>query len=394
VEETTSCLLGCTVSAGTGRCRHVHPTNVVVRGKIIAGTAEAVVPAGDTWTIDTTTGQIFDDAGAIIRPAGEGVLMGIDFSEQPQGGMFPVLGIFAFGSLTVESGATIRTAGAQALVLLSAGPVRIDGTIDLSASGRSAGSGGGAGGEARLPGFGQGGGAAGRMGGIAMVEQSGGGGGGHADVGGNGGDDFGTTGGTGGAAIPDPDGEPLSGGGGGGGGAQSGTGGPGGGGGGALQITSDVSITIGATAFLRVNGAGGSAGDQGGGGGGAGGTIFLEAPSITTRGTLVANGGGGAGGDASAVLDADDGEDGRDDTMAAAGGMGVDVGIGGRGGNGGAGGSIAGESAPDSMGAGGGGGGASGRLRFVTLGSTLVLMGVTSPTSSSARTMDTTLTTW
>jgi hypothetical protein len=66
-------------------------------------------------------------------------------------------------------------------------------------------------------------------------------------------------------------------------------------GGGAIQISAMMNITLEATGYISVNGSGGvSGGDQSGAGGGSGGAILLEAPTVTVKGILEANGGEGS----------------------------------------------------------------------------------------------------
>jgi hypothetical protein len=87
---------------------------------------------------------------------------------------------------------------------------------------------------------------------------------------------------------------PLLGGSSGGMGDAAGTNGPHGGG--AIQIVSGSSIVLSETAIINMGGAPGvNAGDRGGGGG-SGGGILLEAPIVTVRGVLAANGASGSGG--------------------------------------------------------------------------------------------------
>lgn len=80
--------------------------------------------------------------------------------------------------------------------------------------------------------------------------------------------------------------------------AVAGSGGGGGGGGGAIRIASATSITIAASGRLLANGGAGGPGADGcggGGGGGSGGAIVLDAPVVTSLGTLEAQGGAAGG---------------------------------------------------------------------------------------------------
>jgi len=168
----------------------------------------------------------------------------------------------------------------------------------------------------------------------------------------------------------------------------------GGGGGGALQLVSrtgiDITSTGGAPALINVGGGGGG-GDYLGqdpfpsfnGGGGSGGAILLEAPSVTVTGpgaALAANGGGGGGGCRAT------GNDGRDDSTPAKGGICAGPTLG----SGGAGGAALDTPHPGwSIGGadnarGGGGGGSVGRIRVNTADGQLILDdgAITSPFAS------------
>jgi hypothetical protein len=63
-------------------------------------------------------------------------------------------------------------------------------------------------------------------------------------------------------------------------------------GGGAVELVSGTSILIGTVGTINMGGGGGV--NRPGVGGGSGGAILLEAPSVTVRGVLAANGGAGA----------------------------------------------------------------------------------------------------
>jgi hypothetical protein len=382
-----ACPLGCTATAGTARCRRVDVTNVMNDILLVSGTSPIAVATGRIVTVDTDSGAITRDDGVVIRAAGAaGDASGILFRIEAQGGAYPELAIFAASAITIRSGATLRAVGTRALVLLSSGNAAIEGVLDVSAVGTTAGSGGGDGGTSRTAGGDPGGGEPGTLADIGDGHQGAGGGGGHAAAGGEGGsDDFLfviAVGGAGGAAIADVDGSPLVGGGGGGAGADAGSGGDGGGGGGAVQITSNRQIRV--LGVIRAHGAGGAQGDRSGGGGGAGGTIVLEAPEITVSADaiLAANGGGGGGSDTDAGL-AENGDDGSDGTARANGGGGNGLGAG-AGGRGGADTTLAGEDGGDGT-AGGGGGGSIGRIRFVS-DAAVVLLGAASPSAAPAQT--------
>jgi len=165
---------------------------------------------------------------------------------------------------------SLRVTGARALVLLAWNDVIVGGTLDVGASGSTAGAGSNTNYASTPTGL------------------SGGAGGSY--------------GGSGGNNSAAPSGSPaltplvagMRG--------QNGCGVPGGGGGGALQITAGAAITV--TGTITAGGGGGSGGSSsgtclGGAGGGSGGAILLEAPAITVTGTIAASGGGGGGGGSS-----------------------------------------------------------------------------------------------
>jgi hypothetical protein len=138
-------------------------------------------------------------------------------------------------------------------------------------------------------------------------------------------------------------------------------------GGGALQLSSAMSITVGAFAINAGGGGGGAAlGIGGGGGGGAGGEIILEAPTMAVLGAVTANGGGGGGGgpgDGNAQA-AQPGQNGQPNATPASGGIGgMPQGAPGGSGAAGVSGSFV-EAATGNLGGsiGGGGGGGAGRI--------------------------------
>ena len=228
-------------------------------------------------------------------------------------------GVFNFTTIDIPVGTTVRFSNnaANTPVFFGAtGAVNIAGTIDVSASGRAGGPGGGSGGlrginDSRIDGDP----------GTGVIPGTGGGGG----IGATTFSELGRAGGGGGNATPGltatsrtgsppaPGGnigavtDPLIAGGAGGGGGGRGrffgvdlTGGDGGGAGGAIQIstpgTMDISGTIntigahGGVAFANVFSFGGP------GGGGSGGTIQLDADVLTLTDSAVIRATGGAGG--------------------------------------------------------------------------------------------------
>ncbi len=368
------CPLGCATTGET--CRRLDVSNVDDDAALFRGTASLTVRAGESVELNSSDGGIRETGtGTVIRAPGDGLIDGMHFGSEEQGDA-PKLAIFAFDQILVEDGGRLVAVGGAAVVLLATQAI-INGTIDLSASGRSPGPGGGLGGVDRSDGFGLGAGERGHLGGAFDGLGGGGGGGGHGAAGGNGGDERDCcggrgSGGTGGAAIDDALAVPLVGGGGGGSGAPADGGGHGGGGGGGLQITTSGFITVGPTGVIDVGGAGGDGDDDSGGGGGAGGSVLLESPSVSVMGWVVANGGGGGGGHEN-FGSSGPGEHAVRDVRRAAGGSG-DA----RGGSGGAFDDLAGENGGQGD-HGGGGGGAAGRIRWHTSSGTVTGTPQTSP---------------
>jgi hypothetical protein len=373
VETSTPCPLGC--DDGAPACRELVPSNGADRAQLTGVTADLRIPSGGTYLLDTDSGQIIDlDSDTDVREGGEGVVGGIGFYALDN-----EISVLAVQSLTLEADAFLLANGFNALVVLSAGDVVIQGEISVSAvnlnrDGKQAtqisGPGGGNGaspGVAAAEGCAPG---ADGKGVDGVGDETGGGGGGLGSSGAPGGVGAdGTQAGAGGEAssseCPGSDLVPLRGGSGGGaGGIDTGAGGAGGGGGGAIQISSFTRIQVVGSPGqfvdgILANGGGGGAGDTtvGGGGGGSGGAILLEAPEMEVKFViLAANGGGGGGSDDGTGAEA--GEDGRFDMTQAQGGGGQRPGGRGAALNGGA---TIGSSGADGT---GGGGGGVGIIRF------------------------------
>lgn len=276
----------------------------------------------------------------------------------------PEVALLRVAGLTVAAGKALTVVGARPLILAVYGDATIDGTVDASGMGGTAGPGSNQNCSAATPGV--------RAG---SDPGPGGGGGAYSQAGGNGGTTTGIQG-MGGASSGNPAISPLRGGcdgaNGGGGDPNTVLGGRGGGGGGALQITASRNLRLNGT--LRVSGGGGRGGQSagsnggGGGGGGSGGAIVLEAKSLRVSATARAyvNGGsGGEGGDNGSTTgsNGNDGMNGYGRTAAGANLTGG--GSGGQGGGGSDATSIAtgGQNATGNNG-GGGGGGSAGRIRI------------------------------
>jgi hypothetical protein len=267
--------------------------------------------------------------------------------------------LFAMTSFTLDAGNTLSVVGTKPAIIYALGGVDLEGIIDVAAHGSTEGPGG----------YHDGGPGQGAPGASIVtdagdtVETQGAGGGSYCGAGGAG-SPLAADGGPGtrpGATYGTASLVPLLGGSSGGSHSSTGYGG------GAIQITSNVSIVIGAMGGINADGDGGDDHDSVGGGGGSGGAILLEAPSVTVAGTLTANGGGG--GDAM-----DPGADGNFSVTAAPGG-----GLSGGAGSGG--GVIHGlDGTTSTTQVFGGGGGGAGRIRINNGdGTTTLLTGVFSP---------------
>jgi hypothetical protein len=198
-----------------------------------------------------------------------------------------------FATLTILAGQSITVTGSRPVILAADGPIEIDGSIG-NGQGTTGWWGGGAPGPAAPTRTGicplDTGAGGGRAGGNGAYSALGAGGGGFCGVGGLGSAPAGATPASGGMTYGTPELVPL-------------VGGSSGGstdafnvinhGGAAVELVSGTSILIGAAGFINV---GGGEGNQSGNGAGSGGAILLEAPSVTVRGVLAANGGAGSAG--------------------------------------------------------------------------------------------------
>jgi hypothetical protein len=348
-----TCPLGC--GAAPPRCLYFDPENVPA-GLLFAGTAAWQIGQDVVVSSDTGSGLPGD--------------VTLTFQSQPGG---PEITIIAVASLTVDQGAMLTITGTRAVAIIASDFIQIDGTMDVSASGPTAGPGGYGGGGPYEAGAAPSGATAAAHGTNQYSwDDSGGSGGCHGAIGGAGGPGGAATSPGQGSVFGTTTGSPLLGGGGGGSGSGITCGGPGGGGGGAIELAAYRRITI--TGTVIAGGGGGSGGCDtttnwgSGGGGGAGGGVLVEAPVVDVSGTLAANGGGGGGG--AYDTSGQNGQTGGGSATPAAGGAGGRDGDSawGRGGAGGAGSTaaLAGSNGAGSLGNGGGGGGAVGRVVVYT----------------------------
>jgi hypothetical protein len=199
-----------------------------------------------------------------------------------------------FGSWTLAAGQTLSVSGSDPLIIVANGDIQIDGSIETR-SGQDGGWGGGAAGPGQprragicpldgVP-------LCGGQPGDAQATELGAGGGGFCGIGGKGSTAAdGRSGAAGGSVYGSADLIPLVGGSSGGSTEGSDLFNHGGG---ALELVSGTSITVGNVGSINM---GGGAAYNRGNGGGSGGAILLEAPSITIRGVLAANGGAGEDG--------------------------------------------------------------------------------------------------
>jgi hypothetical protein len=220
----------------------------------------------------------------------------------------PHLAVFTFDDLALAGTANITVTGHRALGLLSRGNILIDRTLDLSASGITAGPGGFNGGFADMSGAQDGSGPGGgesRAGALSFQNYGGGGGGfgsaGYADV-----SITNSFRGAGGPAYGDLT-ENLQAGSGGGGALSTAIVTPGsakgGGGGGALEITAVGLVQLGSNSVLRLDGGDGAVTTRAHAGSGSGGGVRLSGAGVFPNGTISAQGakddngfGGGGGG--------------------------------------------------------------------------------------------------
>ncbi len=326
--DEQSCAFGC-LDAPAAHCGVPVLSNGLDLAWLDGADADVVVAAGETWVFETSSGVVSKcgaggEAAGNVHTAAVGIQQGLNF--QVRAAPTPAdlaIGAWAFDSLRIEAGGTLRLVGAVPGALVVRDDARIEGVLDASAgvaacsiaaacgmpSLRSCGGpGGGDGGAHDQDGFGPGKGHGGTSGGIGVDEIGAGGAGFGAAGGASGGDPVGppvlmsqSDAAAGGIIYGMPDLEPLIGGAGGGGGGEGTPGaGIGGGGGGALQIVAlDRIEVLQPSGILRAGGAGGGAGlslnGNGGGGGGSGGALLLEAARVTIGSTVAANGGGGGG---------------------------------------------------------------------------------------------------
>ncbi|MBN2496719.1 MAG: hypothetical protein JXR96_19165 [Deltaproteobacteria bacterium] len=376
--DRQACPLGCMPDGNPPRCYRLAPSNLSGPAhNFVCRSSQPLVVEGQA-ELDTDRGEISIDGQSF--DVERFVIVGQDDG--------PDIAVFDFTRIEIHPGASLIATGGNALALLACEELVCDGVLDASGSaGMMVGSGvgtrgrGGPGGydggdEDGGPGEGPGAGSGGEQADCEALFDSGGGGGAYGGAGGAGGEG-GRAGDCfaervpGGSVYGSAEIHPLVGGSGGGGGSDD-AGGPGGGGGGAVQLGSGTIISIGPQGGVRVAGGGGAGGHDGldssaGGGGGAGGAVLLEAPMVSVRGFLAANGGGGGAGYGDnirwSVFVAASGEDGAAGSQAAEGGPGED--LGGSGGMGAAAGNADAHYGQDAQNGGGGGGGA-GRIRIHT----------------------------
>jgi hypothetical protein len=268
-------------SAFSWKVSNVDPKNAALLGAIVPA-----LPINCSGTLDLGSGTLPASVTICGTPVAPVLI------TQASG---PDLVAFATRNMIVASGSTFRFGGSRPVAFVVYGDAEIDGQLDVSATGSSAGPGSN---FACAPGAG-GSGANGSHAG-------GGGGGGFGTKGGDGASSTpsGAAGGLGGAVSLDASLSPLRGGcSGGAGGKGDGGNAAGGGGGGAIQLSVAGKLRIGGT--IAAAGGGGRRSDDetgllgdGGGGGGSGGAILLEATTIETASAswMTTNGGGGGEG--------------------------------------------------------------------------------------------------
>lgn len=361
-----------------------------------------------TWNVDT---GVLDHGGADGGVDTETITP--ETIAQADGA--PAISVFSVKSFTIEDNAALTLVGTNAVAILSAEDIVIDGLLDVSGTGVTGGPGGESASEwspTEQP-IAAHSGRHGRYdykeGAGTAAAGSGGGGGSNATAGGAAGaaatTAFAVVASISGSAAGEPLGaEFLRGGGAGGATTWNNTFASklgGGGGGGALLLAAAAAVRVNARGAIDAGGAGAEpptgtppAGALGpGSGGGAGGTVLLEAPVVVVTGGIYANGGGGCGGDAENDDLPTAGEDGTLSTLPARGSSAVgdrDVYAVSRGGNGAAG-TLAATAGGDAQGstaadfgqaASGGGGGGAGRIAILTLTGEIEGDGEISPSSA------------
>lgn len=284
ITNTQACSLGC--DATNKRCFKINPSNGLAGSLDDAATANDLVLTG-LATIDTDAGTVTDATGTRV----------VQTSALTVG--LPV-GLLVLKVKSFTTGGDVTVVGARALAIVSAGLVKINHVVSVSARTQLNGPGaivsdfacmGGGTGNGNAKGW------------------AGGGGGGFGSAGGRGGTGGNPTvqGGSAGGVSGTSELVPLRGGCPGGRDNTAGADYTAGGGGGAIQIVSGLRIEVGDGGFIAANGSGGgryrgldSVCAVGipcdhGSGGGAGGAILLEAPAVTVSALagVVANGGGG-----------------------------------------------------------------------------------------------------
>ncbi len=317
---TRTCALGCSTTDAT-RCAQIVPSNVP---------ADAVMRASGEWIVTAATP--FDSHLCMIT--------GVHTEVVPQATGAPDLCVVAATAIRIHAAAVVTVTGDRALVLLSAGDLEIEGSVDVSARLDVPGPGGFHGGSVTWSGAAvihaaEGPSSGGEGGHVDPDDDAGGGGGGLCGAGGTGASAGGLPaimGGLGGYALGAISLSPLQGGSGGARGRGRVTvdyhlGGAGGAGGGALQLVAYGTLRI--AGRVVTGGGGGAAGTHplfgtyagAGGGGGSGGGLLLEGAvvELSTAASLDVSGGGGGGGSTSGGPDGDNGVDGVTGGMGGAG---------------------------------------------------------------------------
>jgi hypothetical protein len=268
---------------------------------MVPPTTDTLTLATGTYTFDTDALTLTDGSGAPVSAHTLALVQGITSAPQ--------LALIIADTIDIQPASTLNARGARAFVLLGLHSVTVDGNVDVSAAGTTAGPGAGADTDCTAITDGDGFGAAGTYS-DSGVGQGGGGGG------------FGLKGGSSTTSTPaaaggKPNGMttlvPLRGGCHGGNGVNGGfnpamtgqaQGGMGGGGGGAVQITTAQLVVNGQISAAGGGGGGGEAisnlpttNVSGAGGGGAGGSCLLDAATIQFGATAKLTANGGSGGD-------------------------------------------------------------------------------------------------
>jgi len=125
--DDRACSLGC-IATPAAHCVGIVPSNGIPVATLTDGDADLDTTGVGVLDVNTDTGAI-----AGVRAAGPGYdgASHIYFATVVQASA-PTIGVFAFGSLHVAAGTTVRAHGGNALALVAEGTIEIDGIVDVT----------------------------------------------------------------------------------------------------------------------------------------------------------------------------------------------------------------------------------------------------------------------